>query len=227
MLVVLGAIVWAWRGWSEPKLSNYVKAFISSLIMIGAVVINYNAPGLITINTLGAIIVLTLLEGLLGYGDATSELNCEYSRSGTTVDFDTTFDTTKEGQENKSIYFDMGLAVQGLHKEYKELWTYLGLISLCYSLLPFLVMFPYLSPICYLVVSLVGAIGFPFGKFADIYVQKNKKNTKHFVAKINKFIIAKLHILSGLDSWKVAEAIIGAVIILSWIIGIIIARILV
>lgn len=215
LLVVLGAVVWAWRGWSEPKLSNYVRALIASLIIVSAFLINYCPSILITINSLGAVLILTVLEAILGYGDVTSELN--NNNISTSASWEGAVDVPRDWIE--------GTFINPINPIHKELWTYLALISLCYSLLTFLVLFPGLPSVCYLTVAIIGAIGFPLGKFADIYIQNNLTNEKSFVYTIDKFIIDKLHILRGLDSWKVAEGIIGAFIVLSWKAGLIVLQI--
>lgn len=89
----------------------------------------------------------------------------------------------------------------------KEAFIMLGFLSVCYSLIPYLL---FRAPYMYartgkiLLVFLVGSIGFPLAKYVDIYLQTNCLA-----------FITKYHI----DSWKVAEFLIGMFIGYSWIVG--------
>jgi len=80
----------------------------------------------------------------------------------------------------------------------KEDYAYLGLISMSYSLLPSLFLLPGKQPFVYIIIAMVGFTGFPLAKYVDIRLRE--KNFKG-------------------DAWKAAEAIIGIIIILSWIVG--------
>lgn len=78
----------------------------------------------------------------------------------------------------------------------KELWIYLGLISMCYALFPILVLGNYKSNYHLLTIALGGALAFPMAKWIDIYLQ---------------------HVGAVYDTWKVAEFLIGFIVGLIWV----------
>jgi len=165
LLIILGGLVWAWRGWSKPKnIGGYLRGFITSLIMIGSYVYCFGGNW---VNTGIAVVNLTVLEGILGYGAVCAMLNIHYLAE---------------------LY----------GKVQKEIWVYLGLISMSYSLLPALFLLPGKHPFVYIIIAMVGFTGFPLAKYVDIRLRE--KNFKG-------------------DAWKIAEAIIGITIIISWIAG--------
>jgi len=85
-----------------------------------------------------------------------------------------------------------------IETDIKEDYVCLGLISMSYSLLPSLFLLPGKQPFVYIIIAMVGFTGFPLAKYVDIRLRE--KNFKG-------------------DAWKVAEAIIGTIILISWTMG--------
>lgn len=80
----------------------------------------------------------------------------------------------------------------------KELWIYLGLISLCYAVFPFIMLNVNRLNYNILLVALAGLGIFPLAKYVDIYLQ---------------------HVGFKYDTWKIAEMILGSGIAIALLIG--------
>lgn len=159
LLVLFGGLVWMWRG-SRYCLPGYLGSLATAILMIYPISYLY---GINIIKCLPAILVLTIIEGAIGYGALTDYLNVM-----------PTFTNPLE----------------------KEVWVCLGLISLCYCLLPFLFMVQKVNQLQLVITILIGIIAMPLAKYVDLYL-KGCNTT--------------------MDTWKVAEFIIGALIQLSWL----------
>ncbi len=97
-----------------------------------------------------------------------------------------------------AYFLNMKPTIEMYIKLQKEVWEFLGLVSMVYCLLPALFLLPNKPPIVYLIIAVVGFGVFPLAKYVSMLL--DKKNV-------------------SFDTWKVAEFIIGVGIILSWIIG--------
>jgi len=85
--------------------------------------------------------------------------------------------------------------------EAKEDFTYVGLITMLYTILPFMYLYPNKPNWVYLVVGLIGATIFPLAKYLQLVLYNG------------------LVIKYKLDPWKLVEAQVGLEIILVWLIG--------
>ena len=82
--------------------------------------------------------------------------------------------------------------------EAKEELTYVGLVTMLYTLLPFMFMYPNKPVWVYLLVALLGATIFPLAKYMQLVIYNDWRSV---------------------DPWKMVEGQVGLEIILVWLIG--------
>jgi len=67
-------LVWAWRGWSFPKvIHGYYRSLLTAFVIIGAYCLCTPTMSLFSNRGMLAVLCLAVLEGMLGYGKT-----CEY-----------------------------------------------------------------------------------------------------------------------------------------------------
>ena len=142
------AMCWCWRGYSIPKIIHgYLRGFITSFIIIGYYCLCISGMSIFSGQGLYAIIVLTLVEGLLGYGSTTEQIDIMYY--------------------NKEVNF---LKIQD---EAKEPLNYLGFVSMSYYLFPYLILQPDKSIWVYILIAVLGFRVFPMAKLMQLKYLNN------------------------------------------------------
>lgn len=171
LFILVCGLLWCWRGYSKPaNVKGYLRAFITA----GLIVVTYvwmSNKSLLNNYYILSIVILTAIESLLGYGNTCEDIDWY-----------------------KIIYSKNW---KGLLVRNGERFCYLGLIGMCYYLLPALTMS--FSPVKLLLIASIGSLIFPVSKVLQM------------------FIFNDLAIKYNLDSWKMVEFIIGMGFIL-WLI---------
>jgi len=155
--VIFGGLIWAWRGWDKPKLPSHIRSFIAAGLMVST----FSLFSRFTlVEGIQAILVLTFVESVLGYGAITQEINKYYQTEKKYF--------TLKGDLRKIMTTNWNINYGG--KLCKELWMCLGLISMAYCILPALC----LNLKHLLVIGLLGMILFPIAKMVDLVLSKKE-----------------------------------------------------
>ncbi len=151
LFLIICGLIWAWRGYSVPKMVHgYARAFLSAFMIIGLYCLWFTEQSVFNSTPMFAVIVLTTLESILGYGNSCEDID---------------------------HFWSFGNPI-GLVFEPKENYAYLGFIGMSYYLFPYIILHPYKSPIVYLTIAILGFIIFPlvkclqikvFNKIAEVY----------------------------------------------------------
>ncbi len=138
---IICGLIWCWRGYKYPSfIRGYLRAFVSAFMIIGLYCIWFTNMSVFALNPALAVICLTVLESLLGYGDTCTEID------------------------------DGLFMFSGDLKFAKERFAYLGFISMSYYLFPYMILNPNKSVWVYLLIAVLGYRIFPMNKFAQIKV---------------------------------------------------------
>ena len=179
---VVAGLLWMWRGWTYPKcIHGYLRGLVTSFGIVGIYCLTTSNLTVFSGYGLYAILVLTLSEGIYGYGETTENID-DYH------------------QHVKPIKFPFP-------KEVREEFTYLGCISMCYILFPFLFLHPEKSALALVVLAILAQRVYPFAKLVQLTVF-NK--LEYYIYKLIKKEIK-------IDTWKLVEFSIGSAIVGLWI----------
>jgi len=180
LIALLYGLIWAWRGWDKPKfIHGYFRAFITSFVLIGTYY-GYTGGTIFCPNGILALVTLTLIESLLGYGET-----CEV------IDI------------NKGSFLKS-----------KEDYTYLGLVSYFYYMLPLFLISNQVFNLTIISGTqlVISFLAFPVFKYLQVKV------TKFFKEEEFIFIFDTEIRLDTIDTWKLCvEFPIGMLFILWYV----------
>jgi len=171
-------IIGAWRGWTLPRfIHGYWRGLITAYVIIGTYCLCTHDLTLFSIKGLMAIICITVLEGILGYGDTCEQID----------------------------YLVKSKDIKGwiISDNIKELFSYLGFISMSYYLFPYMILNPFKSTWVYILIAIAGYRVFPITKMIQIKVYNKICETHKLTIPIIK---KKINLPNWInDSWKIVE----------------------
>ena len=187
LFTIICAISWAWRGWSYPKvIHGYWRGLLTSFAIIGSYCLCTPTMSVFSYKGLFAVLSLTLLEGLLGFGSTCEKIDDAYTyMNGDNVEVNYLF----------------------IEDEAKEPLNYLGFIGMSYYLFPYMILQPGKPTWVYILIAVLGFRIYPMSKLMQIKYFNNIVNTQVITIPVIKKDIKIPQSLCWLfsDPWKMVE----------------------
>ncbi len=173
---IICGLIWCFRGYKYPSfIRGYLRAYLSAFMIIGLYCLWFTNMSVFALNPALAVICLTALESLLGYGESCENIDRTY------------------------IEEQIGLKNSIFKTKSKEDYAYLGFISMSYYLFPFMILNPNKPVWVYLLIAVLGYRIFPMNKLAQLKVF-NKLAMKY---KLDAWKIVEFGIGSAFVLWLI------------------------
>ena len=188
---IVCGLAWAFRGGAWIKcIHGYARSLLTAFVIIGTYCLCTPTMSVFSYKGLFAVLSLTLLEGLLGFGSTCEKIDDAYTyMNGDNVEVNYLF----------------------IEDEAKEPLNYLGFIGMSYYLFPYMILQPGKPTWVYILIAVLGFRIYPLTKLAQIKIFNDIVNTQVITIPIIKKDIKIAQSLCWLfsDPWKICEFLIG------------------